>query len=324
MLNATFNLTRLLKENRTGSRATQDARIDTVSAFVNTLDREGFSRDIRKRDYRIQERHVARAVRAWQRFGAVSDRTIENRLAHLRSMARWQGTPGLLRSNREYLTDREQRREGPVESKAIDPSTVNPEAARTPFAQASLYLQKEFGLRRAEALKIQPWRSGDPETATHLVLHRSACKGGRPREILIRTEAQREAFRFAADVAQGGSLIPPGLKYAGKGESWRDEYRKEAALAGLPDGASHGLRHAYAQARYVGLTAELSGGEGWKAPVNGGPWRSEMTPEDAAVDRLARQVVAEELGHGKARRASAYLGGLAPSERKEEGNEDRV
>ena len=307
MLNATFNLTRLLKENQTGSRATQDARIDTVNAFVKTLDREGFSRDIRKRDYRLQERHVARAVTAWRRFGAVSDRSIENRLAHLRSLARWQGSPGLLRSNSEYLPDREPRREGPAESKAVDPSTVHPEAAWTPFAKASLKLQKEFPLRREEALKIQPWRSGDPETATHLVLHGSACKGGRPRDIPIRTEAQREALRFASDVAQGGSLIPPGLKYAGKGGSWRDEYRKEAALAGLPDGATHGLRHAYAQARYEELT-------GWPAPVNGGPWRVDMSAADAEVDRQARLLVAEELGHGQARRASAYLGGLAPDD----------
>ena len=63
----------------------------------------------------------------------------------------------------------------------------------------------------------------------------------------------------------------------------------------------HGLRHAYAQARYVALT-------GWKAPAAGGPRRRSLGPAKRRIDKAARTTIARELGHGRLEVASVYLG----------------
>jgi hypothetical protein len=57
----------------------------------------------------------------------------------------------------------------------------------------------------------------------------------------------------------------------------------------------HGLRHQYAAERYQELA-------GVAPPVAGG------APVDKAVDENARQIVAEELGHGRTQIINAYLG----------------
>jgi hypothetical protein len=71
-------------------------------------------------------------------------------------------------------------------------------------------------------------------------------------------------------------------------------------------GTSHGLRHAYAQDRYSDIT-------GWKSPATmtveeRKEFRDLMTQEDREKDRLARQEVSEELGHGRSQVASNYIG----------------
>ena len=63
----------------------------------------------------------------------------------------------------------------------------------------------------------------------------------------------------------------------------------------------HGLRHAYAQIRYEELT-------GWKAPAAGGPKSKTLTPEQREIDRKARLVISQELGHEREQVTTAYLG----------------
>ena len=63
----------------------------------------------------------------------------------------------------------------------------------------------------------------------------------------------------------------------------------------------HGLRHAYAQARYEELT-------GWVCPAAGGPIAKELTPEQREQDREARLTISRELGHAREQVTAAYLG----------------
>ncbi|MBF4370531.1 integrase, partial [Vibrio anguillarum] len=63
----------------------------------------------------------------------------------------------------------------------------------------------------------------------------------------------------------------------------------------------HGLRHEYAQARYLELT-------GWRSPKAGGLSSRELTPEQKAVDREARLTISKELGHEREAITVAYLG----------------
>ncbi|MFQ5431227.1 MAG: hypothetical protein ACE5EN_01820 [Nitrospinota bacterium] len=123
---------------------------------------------------------------------------------------------------------------------------------------------------------------------------KNELKGGRERYILIRTESQRNALNRAKEVANGGSIIPPGKTFNQHAKS----YDKATTRAGFN---GHGLRHRYAQDRYRQLT-------GWDCPKAGGPKFNKLSPAQKETDRDARQTIAEELGHGRPEITNVYLG----------------
>lgn len=69
----------------------------------------------------------------------------------------------------------------------------------------SLRLQEAFGLRREESIKFSP---SFADHGDHLALKASWCKGGRAREIPVRTPEQRVLLREVHQLAGKGSLMP--------------------------------------------------------------------------------------------------------------------
>ena len=147
-------------------------------------------------------------------------------------------------------------------------------------------------MRREEAIKIHPRQA---DHGDRLVLQGSWTKGGRPREVPIRTAAQREVLDRAKALARSGALIPPTRRYAEQ----RRVYERETARVGLSN--MHGLRHAYAQERFAALA-------GFAAPAAGGPTRALLTPEQRAIDYDVRLIITEELGHVREEITRMYLG----------------
>ena len=129
------------------------------------------------------------------------------------------------------------------------------------------------------------------------VLHLKASwtKGGRERDIPIRTEAQRELLREAKQLAGAGSLIPAEMPH----REQLNRFKAQTAQAGID--RVHGLRHHYAQARYAELT-------GSKAPAAGGPTSKQLSPEQKLIDRQARLTISRELGHDREQITAIYLG----------------
>lgn len=85
------------------------------------------------------------------------------------------------------------------------------------------------------------------------------------------------------------------MKYVGQ----LNRFKAQTARAGIDH--VHGLRHAYAQARYEQLT-------GWKAPAAGGPSSKQLSPEQKAVERKARLSISRELGHEREQITAVYSG----------------
>jgi integrase len=158
----------------------------------------------------------------------------------------------------------------------------------------SLALQRAFGLRREESIKVRPHQA---DRGDQLVLQASWTKGGRPRDIPIRTLAQRDVLDQAKELAklQSASLIPPGKTYV---EQLR-RYESQTARAGLSK--MHGLRHAYAQDRFLELA-------GFACPAAGGPGREQLTLAQREADYDARVLISDELGHAREAITAAYLG----------------
>ena len=74
----------------------------------------------------------------------------------------------------------------------------------------SLEMQQAFGLRREEAIKFQP---SFADRGDHIVLKASWTKGGKTREIPVRTEAQRTILDRVLQFTGTGSLIPSSRNY---------------------------------------------------------------------------------------------------------------
>jgi integrase len=128
-------------------------------------------------------------------------------------------------------------------------------------------------------------------------LHLSqGTKGGRPRDVPIESDAQRELL------VRARALVPPGAHLGRPGKTLRANtahyYRvlREVGITRAQRGVTaHGLRHEYANDRYETLTGQPS-------PVRGGH------AEDREVDRWGRLAVSRYLGHNRPQVSSCYLG----------------
>lgn len=279
-----YKLMMLTKHNRDGSYATQEARKNALLRFAT---------DIKDKYPKLNPeslgmRHVNYAIEQW-RSRDLSPATIKNNLSHLRWLEDKVGKAGMIPSNdelgiehREYVTNEDNSQE-------LTPELLDQiEDERT---RLSVELADQFGLRREEAMKF---KVAAADQGDRLKLHASWCKGGREREIPIRTEAQRELIDRIHRYVGNESLIPSHEQYVDQMRRFEHETRKA-------DIKPHGLRHAYAQKRYQELT-------GRDAPAKGGISRSELSQEEREKDNQARLTISEELGHSRVAIVANYLG----------------
>jgi Phage integrase, N-terminal/Integrase len=287
VLDLEYDLKTICRRNRDGSHMTQAQREQRLRLIARELHGLGY-RNLRAAS--LKPKHVAALIADWQARG-LSAGTIKNRMADLRWWAEKTGKPSVLASDnahygiaqRVFVTNDSKGRQLPADALTL----VVDEHVRM-----SLRLQAAFGLRREESIKFSPSYADHGE---HLALKASWCKGGRAREIPVRTPEQRALIRAAHQLAGKGSLIPPQRSYIQQ----RRVYERHSARAGLSK--LHGLRHAYAQARYHELT-------GFPPPATGGPSSRELSDQQRALDHQARQQISRELGHEREQITAVYLG----------------
>ena len=282
-----YELKQLCRHCREGSYATQRNRERILTQATNVLHGMGY-RQMQARS--LKPKHIEALVKHWQERD-LSTGTIKNRMAALRWWATKVNKQNVMaKSNEHYgIPD---RRFVTNESKARELTENQLGQVKDIHVRMSLELQRAFGLRREEAMKFQPSYA---DKGNHIKLKASWTKGGRPRSIPVRTEAQREVLNRARSLAGFGSLIPPHRSYV---QQLR-VYEGNTTRAGLS--SMHGLRHAYAQERYEELTS-------WQCPANGGPNHTALSPEQRELDHQARLTVSQELGHEREQITAAYLG----------------
>ena len=164
-------------------------------------------------------------------------------------------------------------------------------------AAAVLALARELGLRSEEAVKADLGRISKEASTLGRVDIQDGTKGGRtaPRWITV-TDESRAAIRAAIEARPEGSnnLLRPGEAY----KDWRNSELRAGRDLLHDHGARgfHDARSAYACERYEVLT-------GHQAPAVAG-----HRGADRSADRAAREVIARELGHGRADVCRAYVG----------------
>lgn len=303
------------KHNRDGSYATQAARSHTLDLAARELRELGFNN---LRAQNLGQRHLRALVDKWGREGRAAS-TMKNRMSHLRWSCEKAGRAGVAGITNDQLGI-ERRVFVALESKGQTLDRARLDLVRDEHLRMSLRLQAAFGLRREEAMKIQPRIA---EVGGELVLRASWTKGGRAREIVIRTDKQRQVLREAQQLAGAGSLIPAARSYVQQLRL----YERQTSDAGISK--AHGLRHQYAQQRYLELT-------GAQAPAvraslekldQGrmvGGQAGEMTRFNFVVPALppgfqpagltdleARKIISLELGHERISITNTYLGSSA-------------
>ncbi len=281
-----YDLKELAARARDGSHATRAVRQRGLQAMA---------RDLRTLGYQlpgaasIKPKHVTALLAKWKEEG-LGDGTLKNRMGWLRWWAATvRKTSIMLPDNAAYGIGQRDRYRGDRANR-LDPERLA--KVQDPLIRHALRLQAAFGLRREEALKF---RVVFADRGDRLVLKPSWTKGGRYREIPLTHPRQRQLLdEIRADVGDR-ALIPDGKLY----KHQLNRYRHEMMRTGL--GRGHALRHAYAQWRYKTLT-------GHSCPARGGLPAAALGAALEERDRLARETIAEELGHGRIDVTDAYLG----------------
>jgi len=287
MRDLNYQLKLLCRHSHEGSFKTRAGRERQLTAIANQLHDLGF-RGLKATS--IKQKHVQALVDHW--LGKdLSPGTIKNRMSCLRWWAEKVNKRAVVAGANDFygIPDRQFVSDN---SKAKDLAEEPLARVKDENVRMSLRLQQAFGLRREEAIKIQP-RWADRVKQLHLKA--SWTKGGRERTVPIRTQEQRALLEEAKQLAGLGALIPRGRTYV---EQMRI-YERHTANAGLSK--MHGLRHAYAQQRYLELT-------GWPSPHAGGPTEKVMTRAQQQADQRARLTISAELGHVRAQITAVYVG----------------
>lgn len=287
MRDLNYQLKQLCIRNRDGSFSTQKQREQQLNLIANQLHELGFRK---LKHTNISTKHVNHLVNHWVTTN-LSAGTIKNRLSAVRWWAEKTNRQSILPKdnaklgvpNRVFVTNLD--RSARLTSQAL-------EMVRDSHVKMSLQLQEAFGLRREEAIKFN---ASYADRGHNLQLKGSWTKGGKPREIPIRTAEQRDLINRVKSLTGNGSLIPSNRNYI---QQLRI-YERHTSTAGLSK--MHGLRHAYAQQRYEELT-------GWKSPASGGPSNRLLNDSDKKLDFEARITISGELGHEREQITSVYLG----------------
>ena len=162
-------------------------------------------------------------------------------------------------------------------------------------AAAIAELARELGLRSKEAALLNTQKALHEARERGLVTIVDGTKGGRSRIVFISQERQLSALDRAAKLQdKGRSLIPIDQNWKQFRENTLRQGRVPLQQFGIT--GYHDLRAAYACDRYQQLT-------GHPPPVIAGGI------VDKHQDRLAREQISAELGHGRIDVVAEYIGG---------------
>lgn len=290
---------------KVASERTHTAAKESLRASFRQLGELGF----RLEDPRnLAEKHIAALCRHWY-ANKRAPKTMQGNLSHLRIYCGWIGKSNLVKGISHYLPD--------VPAAELRVSTVAVKSKS--WAELGIDVREKveeadaldwrfglmiramvaFGLRRMEVLQMVPWKvdQGDKFAAY-------ATKGGRPRDVYITTEVQRQVLDQikkrikTKDAALGWNTRPNG-RPASLAYSIR-RYNYLMSCIGITreysEAVGHGLRAQFAEnaALIVNMLPPTLGGTGGQMP------RDELN--------LLRAGVSESLGHSRIGITPAYYG----------------
>lgn len=287
--------------NKASSYSTQSKRANVLFAGFRLLRQLGYKIQFARS---FKGKHLQVLVNAWRQQG-MAPATIQNNISIFRVFAEWIGKPGMIGRSSDYAKDDRSavtRKGAALKDKSWTSAGVNISEKLLQIYRydkrigAACKLAFEFGLRRKECLMIKPHAS-DREV---VLIITAGTKGGRERCVPIDTKSRREALDLAKSVvAEAESMADPNLTLKQSLNRISNLIRKFGITKAALGITLHGLRHEQANLKYQKIAGQSS-------PVRGG-----NKPEQQ-LDLMAREVIAQELGHHRIRITDAYLGRWHP------------
>lgn len=242
-----------------GSTLTLKARNDSLKNISKTLNADNLHvANLGE----LKIKHVERYIEI-QREKGVSDRTLQNRMTHLRTVLKELGRHQMAAHERlssKGLGIAGANRDGTHRALSPDAAAQVFEAAKSVNAGfvACLVMQRELGLRAREAVQsvdsLRVWLRALERGHAVRVIH--GTKGGKARDT---TPIDRERALEAVKTALAVSVVNGGVLMRGKTlEAAMQAFHRDCAKVGLTGvNASHCLRYGYAQERFAQLLVQL-------------------------------------------------------------------
>lgn len=298
----------------TSSSRTTDSPIsfktqeEKCKALINAvLSLKSLSKNAIRTLWQIEPLHIEALCQQWIAAGN-SIGNIENKLSHMRSLAKWIGKKEMVpdTDDIEALVSVE-RRSGIAkidkswEGNEIDVGQKIEDAMKIdPHVGVQLLLQIALGVRKQESFLFRPKAPIIQTENGRKVLVEDGTKGGLAREVPLTSPAQEAVIDFARVYAnsKSGTTIPLNFTF----DQWDNHYcyiMKKLGITKKGAGVtSHGLRHQNLQGLYKQIT-------GKDAPVKS--LANGLTTNPDNHDQ-ARQIVALTAGHSKLSKSNAYIG----------------
>jgi integrase len=277
---------------------------DTLRAGFRLLHKTGHKLENPRN---IADKHIHILCNEWYRLKR-KPKTIQTNLSQFRIFCGWIGKKGMVKDIHHYLPEvpRSELRVGTVAQVSKSLSEMGIDVAEI-MAKATeldwrfglmLQAQLAFGLRRMEALQMQPWKN---DKGDKFAAHKT--KGGRPRDVDIETPDQRFVMDLIKSKVGKTDHLGWSVRTNGKPASLKYSKRRYNHLMerlgitrALAHVTGHGLRAQFAEnaALLRGLIPVTLGGTG-----------GQMDRE--ALD-LTRVQVSEQLGHSRKGITTAYYG----------------
>lgn len=277
---------------------TQEKRATVLYQAFTDLRAKGFKlADVSQ----LKGRHVDVLTKHWL-SKELSASTLQNNLSILRTFSTWIGKDGMIEGSARYFPNGEAARTSiNTEDRGWEAKGVNVEQKLAELrllderVAIQVELQVRFGLRVKESVMLRPHLA---DKGSYLAIG-IGTKGGRDRTVAIKTPEQRELIERAKQHASSrtASTADPN-KSLKQALGHYSRIVSKAALTKAKLGiTSHGLRHRYANDIYHAYT-------GHRSPVQGG----NLAATDPDLDKAARAVVTEDLGHSREDVTTNYLG----------------
>ncbi len=276
----------------------QRAREKLAYMVVAQLAEEGFKLQTL---LTLKQTHITAVLQRWQRE-ELAAATIQTRISQLRWLCDALGKVGMVRDPKFYglAPETVARTYVATEDKSWSSKGIQFDALLDKLCQfdamvgVQLKMMEAFGLRMSEAILIKPWQS-DQGSSLRV---EAGTKGGRMRNVQIRTEHQRavleEAKVFAAQTAKG-NLVQPGMRPDQARRRMFYVCEKFGITKAQLGVTTHGLRHQRANDTYESIAGVPSAVRGGKFP-------------ERELDIEARHQVTQDLGHARLSITTAYTG----------------